>query len=96
MGSCPAVSKPQVRLDADVAAALQQSADRAGTSLNTQANQWLRRSLGLVPVAATAPASASSPASSLTPPRSNVCAHPAGMRVGGVCMACHKPVGLRA
>ncbi len=89
------MSKPQVRLDADVAAALQHSADRAGTSLNTQANQWLRRSLGLV-LAATAPESASSPASSLTPPRSGACTHPQDRRVGGVCMSCHKPVGLRA
>lgn len=39
--------KPQVRLDADVAEALQRAADRAGRSLSAEVNLRLRRQLGI-------------------------------------------------
>lgn len=73
------MSRPQVRLDADVAEALQRAADRADTSLSTMANQWLRRALGGATVGITGgratPAAGPTPAggrragaASITPP----------------------------
>jgi len=51
----------QVRLDDDVAAALERAADRAGRSVTAEANVRLRRQLGLDQVASsTAPALRSS------------------------------------
>lgn len=91
-----AVTRPQVRLDADVAEALGRDVERKGGSLSDATNRWLRRALGLRTGGGDRTPAADQVASparaSITPPKGAGCTHPVNRRVGGVCMVCHKPV----
>jgi hypothetical protein len=72
----------QVRLDPEVADALQAAADRAERSLANEVNIWLRRALRLPTGPTMAPAPPRSASVSAPKPK---CPHPVNMRMGGRC-----------
>lgn len=78
------MTRPQVRLDPEVAEVLQRAAERAGHSTTVEANVRLRRALGM-PLAGGSPTS-NGRASARAPGAG--CPHPPARRFKGQCLAC--------
>lgn len=74
------MTRPQVRLDADVADLLAEAAEREHVSLSHQANAMLRHALRLIGTPGPGSARASAPASG--------CPHPRARVLDGLCTAC--------
>jgi hypothetical protein len=82
------LSKPQVRLDPDVAEAIGTLAEENHVSLNTAANQVLRKALGLQTEGTAPRPPVDRQTAVLRAPRGQSCPHPLSARVAGVCLAC--------
>lgn len=82
------MTKPQVRLDPDVAEALQRQADDAERSLSTEANVWLRKALGMTTQTPTLTGVAT-----IAAPGGTDCPHPVTLRLpSGRCRRCGRTV----
>lgn len=98
-GSDPAdsVTKPQVRLDPDVAEALQRQADDAERSLSTEANVWLRKALGIGDPGPRGMQGFTAPTltgvATIAAPGGTDCPHPVTLRLpSGRCRRCGRTV----
>lgn len=78
-------TRPQVRLDPEVAEVLARAAERAGHSTTVEANVRLRRALGMPLVGAARPTAAGT-ATARAPGAG--CPHPPARRFKGQCLAC--------
>lgn len=82
----------QVRLDDDVAEALERAAEREGVSLSAASNRWLRKALAMKPARSGPLTPASAPGAGLASVRaaraSGPCSHPVGRRIGEHCGQC--------
>lgn len=77
------MATPQIRLDDEVAQALQRRAIDSGRSLSAEGNAWLRRALGLTP-GAHSPAALAHPAPGAQPATISAAKGQAPLRASGV------------
>lgn len=87
----------QVRLDPEIAAALEAIADEEGGSVAQHANRKLRRALGLHrdDTDVDRPVQRASIGRSRATARPGSCPHPTTHRRGAICTACGRPVDTR-